>query len=56
MLPEKLETTIIDNGRNFTLMQCMLFMIARIVVLDNNIVVYDGKYIYFRNININIKK
>ncbi|OUM58560.1 hypothetical protein PIROE2DRAFT_55085 [Piromyces sp. E2] len=41
MLPEKLETAIIDNGRNFTLMQCMLFMIARIVVLDNNIVVYD---------------
>eukprot|EP00833_Pecoramyces_ruminatium_P000476 jgi/Orpsp1_1/1174508/evm.model.c7180000050362.1 len=41
MLPQKLETAIIDNGRNFTLLQCMLFMIARIVVLDNNIVVYD---------------
>jgi len=41
LLPEKLETVIVDNGRNFSLMQCMLFMIARIVVLDNNIVVYD---------------
>ncbi|ORX39513.1 P-loop containing nucleoside triphosphate hydrolase protein [Piromyces finnis] len=41
LLPEKLETIIIDNGRNFSLLQCMLFMIARIVVLDNNIVVYD---------------
>ncbi|ORX80639.1 P-loop containing nucleoside triphosphate hydrolase protein [Anaeromyces robustus] len=41
MLPQKLETTIIDNGRNFSLLQCMLFMIARIVVLDNRIVIYD---------------
>jgi len=40
-LPQKLETVIIDNGRNFSLIQCMLFMIARIIVLDNNIVVYD---------------
>jgi len=45
MLPEKLETTIIDNGRNFTLLQCMLFMIARIIVLDNNIVIYDESVI-----------
>ena len=41
MLPQKLETVIIDNGRNFSLLQCMLFMIARIIVLNNNIVVYD---------------
>jgi len=39
--PQKLETVIIDNGRNFTLLQCMFFMIARIIVLDNNIVIYD---------------
>jgi len=41
MLPQKLETAIIDNGRNFSLLQCMLFMIARIVVLGNRIVIYD---------------
>jgi len=40
-MPLKLETPIIENGRNFTLSQRLLFMIARAVLLNTQIVVLD---------------
>ncbi|ORX56503.1 P-loop containing nucleoside triphosphate hydrolase protein [Piromyces finnis] len=40
-MPLKLETQIIENGRNFTLSQRLLFMIARAILLNTKIVVLD---------------
>lgn len=40
-MPLKLETPIIENGRNFTLSERLLFMIARAVLLNTKIVVLD---------------
>ncbi|KAG0297659.1 hypothetical protein BGZ98_000528 [Dissophora globulifera] len=49
-MPLRLETQIIENGRNFSLGQRQLFCIARAILFQSRILVLDGKALSF-NIN-----
>ena len=55
-MPARLETPVTENGKTFSIAERQLFCIARAVLIDTKIVVFDGIYFLRRNRNLkNIK-
>lgn len=43
-MPAKLDTPVTENGKTFSLAERQLFSIARAVLIDTKIVVFDGNH------------
>lgn len=41
-MPEKLDTPVTENGKAFTIAERQLFCIARAILLETKILVFDG--------------
>jgi ABC-type multidrug transport system fused ATPase/permease subunit len=51
-LPLKLDTAIIENGRTFTLAERQLFCIARAILMNTKVVIFDGGPLFANNLHL----